>query len=1270
MRKLSTLLSLLLLCTLGAFAQLAPSFAVVSAGDQVMSVSDITDGELYLIKSKGLTVDPSATSGRQFAQERADGIIRFALPNALDADCLFKLVSDGNGGFYIQSNSGNWFKGIAVANDDATSTVAESERAAFTFDATGTAGEFRMHNNGHRENIGGGGESDPTLKPGKDTSSSDWSIFYIYKAVLKTTKDPFFVTETGANFLKAGEVIDKANNGTLFVSLQLHTTSSNNYLNSGAKVQSTFASDGSTSWEIVPYNDYYVMKNVKTGTYIGNAARPTTFTSDIASATKFTPMAVDNAVGDIAAGYTAQGNAIRWKVAPAHSVWINANGASSSTTVQFNGGTGNWTCWFTYENSKRYYLTFLCYDENDNFIQAIDATDNYADGQTVDVTTIAPDILGYTFHSAETSSVTFDGDSKAVKLVYQQASSFDYTIVVNDAPTGASVTINSDDVTNLTSYNSSSILSASDVVVTFPTEYSYMAYRVSIDGTTITVDCYDPRWPINFSKDQKYTRTDRFINNVRIGSKTFPITNDGFNTPAYRDFTSDVLVVPAGATLVPAIGYQGQWMHGFFYVDLDNDGTFYVANPGHQTAANTEYNGELLSYGNEGNALNSSHQEMPAFTMPTTPGDYRARFKLDWASTDPGGNPGADVNDVTSSNHIIANGGTIVDITLRILPPADVTYVVVDESNNELFRATETVGIGDIVTELPEAYKRTNFYDYNTVDVTVTGDMEITFTATKKADAPIQYSADADNAIWYFLTIKPDNTPETSYPFYVEGGTPNVTLPTTRDYSNASLWAFVGSPYTGFNIINKAAGGTLVLGSANAADDGANGGNTYATMAEKGTQDYEVWTIRSSSYATELGGIYIYNAAEQYLNRRSADNLAYWTGGHDMGSTFVVTTPTTAFNTLADNLESMDFGTGLNQYSLIVEEIDYTSQASSIISDIKAQGYSEANISTVKTLLDAASLNMPKAGTFLRIKSYAQDAYVSSRVDETVAEGYRTSYTDNNEATDPGTIWYYDGTGLLNYSTGLYTSNRMAAAVGNTGSTVTFSEATNGIGKYWIKPSDANYWYAGVPTLDNYSAPATVENTLFTLEPVSELKVSLTNLDAWGVEGCYTTLYMPVAVKISEEATAYAVVKNADGATLDMVACPDNVVPANTGVILNGNYAQCTATLSTEAGTATSVLTGTTPMIGTVDGCYVLSVVNEKLGFYKFVGTELKGFRAFYVDETADPTRGFVLNTGDLTGINPSLLTGDASQVYDLQGRRVVNAQKGLYIINGKKVVK
>ena len=89
------------------------------------------------------------------------------------------------------------------------------------------------------------------------------------------------------------------------------------------------------------------------------------------------------------------------------------------------------------------------------------------------------------------------------------------------------------------------------------------------------------------------------------------------------------------------------------------------------------------------------------------------------------------------------------------------------------------------------------------------------------------------------------------------------------------------------------------------------------------------------------------------------------------------------------------------------------------------------------------------------------------------------------------------------------------------------------------------------------------------------------------------------------------------------------------------------------------------------ENVYVLSVANSKLGFYKFAGTELKGFRAYYqTTGGGSSTRGFVLNFGGTaTGINAATLNGEGN-AYDLQGRRVQNAQKGVFIINGKKVVK
>ena len=66
----------------------------------------------------------------------------------------------------------------------------------------------------------------------------------------------------------------------------------------------------------------------------------------------------------------------------------------------------------------------------------------------------------------------------------------------------------------------------------------------------------------------------------------------------------------------------------------------------------------------------------------------------------------------------------------------------------------------------------------------------------------------------------------------------------------------------------------------------------------------------------------------------------------------------------------------------------------------------------------------------------------------------------------------------------------------------------------------------------------------------------------------------------------------------------------------------------------------------------------------------LKAGKAFLLlnDNEANNIRGFVLDFP--TGINTLPAADGTSQAYDLQGRRVNKASKGLYIINGKKVIK
>jgi hypothetical protein len=91
-----------------------------------------------------------------------------------------------------------------------------------------------------------------------------------------------------------------------------------------------------------------------------------------------------------------------------------------------------------------------------------------------------------------------------------------------------------------------------------------------------------------------------------------------------------------------------------------------------------------------------------------------------------------------------------------------------------------------------------------------------------------------------------------------------------------------------------------------------------------------------------------------------------------------------------------------------------------------------------------------------------------------------------------------------------------------------------------------------------------------------------------------------------------------------------------------------------------------------VNGVFVLAKSGDNVGFYKWMGGALSAGRV-YIDAPANAARDYLEFSfdGETTGIdkaNSQKLTAN-SQYFDLQGRKVANPTKGLYIVNGKKVV-
>lgn len=321
--------------------------------------------------------------------------------------------------------------------------------------------------------------------------------------------------------------------------------------------------------------------------------------------------------------------------------------------------------------------------------------------------------------------------------------------------------------------------------------------------------------------------------------------------------------------------------------------------------------------------------------------------------------------------------------------------------------------------------------------------------------------------------------------------------------------------------------------------------------------------------------------------------------------------------------------------------------------------------------LTALEINMPEAGKYYRIKNNGETGYLNGN-----GTSGRVKFDSDNSSAN--SVFYYDGTKLLSYATGLYlglgeTNNfvHYTTTVGEaTGTTFAFSTAPV-LGKLLITFRNAERSLHSEGQSSNAAdAGQTSDPYRFTVEEVTVLPVEIT---AAG----YATFYAPVEVTLPTGVTAHTVTANGEWATLSEAI---SVVPANNGVILAGEAGPYNLTVSnTSAENLENALAGTvakTLITKEAGAYYVLGVKDEVVGLYNPVIGEDNtkfynaGHKAYWYIPAASQTAGFRFG-GNTTAIESVLNGVDANApIYDLSGRRVNNAVKGgIYIKNGKKFI-
>ena len=206
--------------------------------------------------------------------------------------------------------------------------------------------------------------------------------------------------------------------------------------------------------------------------------------------------------------------------------------------------------------------------------------------------------------------------------------------------------------------------------------------------------------------------------------------------------------------------------------------------------------------------------------------------------------------------------------------------------------------------------------------------------------------------------------------------------------------------------------------------------------------------------------------------------------------------------------------------------------------------------------------------------------------------------------------------------------------------------------------------------------------TIHYVYEVAEVASFKANISSAG----YATFYAPREVAIPENVNAYYIAAvSSESATLTQI---ENVIPANTAVILEGAEGEYTFSVSETDAAAVNgnLLKGTAINTNIIGQAYVLGVVEGETGLYKtqmrnvalssgsvsvFLNNAGKAYLpASAVPAVAQGAASFSFRfEGGTTGIS-EVKTENEKAIYDLTGRRVeAITEAGIYIVNGKKVL-
>ena len=593
--------------------------------------------------------------------------------------------------------------------------------------------------------------------------------------------------------------------------------------------------------------------------------------------------------------------------------------------------------------------------------------------------------------------------------------------------------------------------------------------------------------------------------------------------------------------------------------------------------------------------------------------------------------------------------------------------------NGKLYHTSEVVKHNiNIAPEVPAL-------DYVTIGATepatITEACTVKVTCTE--NLPFVSSASYEEATWQVIDM---HSNEDNYTWKFVAVDANVETPVMAKSQNASLgdeyyWAFVGNLVDGFKIYNKAAGASFTLRK-------AENGNKPSVMSA--TDDRNIFKLHKSA-SSRISNSFCFKIDDDthYVNKQNK-TLQGWTAKDEGSSCRIFTPASFVLNTLG-GFESAPSG-AVGSYSYLADAEKYATFAP-VIAAVKADQYDIEALEALDELNMVADIvaseKVAMAPGYYRIQNlFRPQTGIKNMIG--IVNGARKGATGNMSAVD--FIWEFetsnDGYKVKNLNRGLYM---------NTVSDQSLVEETNA-GVYGLVDLGAAQWkltcggenlvmFFDNGTLGHWGSVSQNGDGAWYIIPATELDITVSDAG-------WATTCLPFDVVLPEELTAYALtdVSGVNGEGTGSVSLISKAgIKAYEGALLKGSAGTYTLSIEeTASNWDANLLSGTTVAkdMSTVTGdVYLLtsdgagSAQLSKLALATSPTDAQKTLAANKAYLNIDPsaTRYFVFNFGDDTetaieGIEAEN-TADAV-VYDLAGRRVQKVQKGLYIVNGKKVIK